>query len=124
MNSTRQGNGSSSCQGEKGRARNNSQTNNTGLAFGWVHQACMRPCPPDAMPIMGEVPGAEGLYIAAGHNCWGILWAPITGLAMAELMVDGQSSVNLAPFTLQRFMARAKGGRGRKNVNEAVGEQW
>jgi glycine/D-amino acid oxidase-like deaminating enzyme len=33
-------------------------------------QACMRPCPPDAMPYMGSVPGYEGAYINAGHNCW------------------------------------------------------
>jgi glycine/D-amino acid oxidase-like deaminating enzyme len=33
-------------------------------------QACMRPCPPDAMPYMGAVPGVEGAYMNAGHNCW------------------------------------------------------
>jgi glycine/D-amino acid oxidase-like deaminating enzyme len=33
-------------------------------------QACMRPCPPDAMPYMGAIPGFEGAYINAGHNCW------------------------------------------------------
>jgi glycine/D-amino acid oxidase-like deaminating enzyme len=33
-------------------------------------QACMRPCPPDAMPYMGSVPGYKGAYINAGHNCW------------------------------------------------------
>ena len=33
-------------------------------------QACMRPCPPDAMPFMGAIPGCEGAYINAGHNCW------------------------------------------------------
>ena len=33
-------------------------------------QACMRPCPPDAMPYMGKIPGLEGAYINAGHNCW------------------------------------------------------
>jgi glycine/D-amino acid oxidase-like deaminating enzyme len=33
-------------------------------------QACMRPCPPDAMPYMGSVPGYQGAYINAGHNCW------------------------------------------------------
>ena len=32
-------------------------------------QACMRPCPPDAMPYMGEIEGCEGAYINAGHNC-------------------------------------------------------
>ena len=33
-------------------------------------QACMRPCPPDAMPYMGRIPSYEGAYINAGHNCW------------------------------------------------------
>lgn len=39
-------------------------------------QACMRPCPPDALPYMGEVPGFEGAYMNAGHNCWyvKIIW--------------------------------------------------
>ena len=32
-------------------------------------QACMRPCPPDAMPYMGGVPGYEGAFCNAGHNC-------------------------------------------------------
>jgi len=32
-------------------------------------QACMRPCPPDAMPYIGSIPGYEGAYINAGHNC-------------------------------------------------------
>jgi glycine/D-amino acid oxidase-like deaminating enzyme len=35
-----------------------------------VTQACMRPCPPDALPYMGRIPGHVGAYINAGHNCW------------------------------------------------------
>jgi glycine/D-amino acid oxidase-like deaminating enzyme len=35
-----------------------------------VTQACMRPCPPDALPYMGRIPGHDGAYINAGHNCW------------------------------------------------------
>jgi glycine/D-amino acid oxidase-like deaminating enzyme len=35
-----------------------------------VTQACMRPCPPDALPYMGKIPGYRGAYINAGHNCW------------------------------------------------------
>lgn len=49
-------------------------------------QACMRPCPPDALPMMGPVPDVEGAYIAAGHNCWGILWAPITGCGIVAFV--------------------------------------
>lgn len=33
-------------------------------------QACMRPCPPDALPYMGKIPGHRGAFINAGHNCW------------------------------------------------------
>ena len=33
-------------------------------------QACMRPCPPDALPYMGEISVCEGAFVNAGHNCW------------------------------------------------------
>jgi glycine/D-amino acid oxidase-like deaminating enzyme len=88
-------------------------------------QACMRPCPPDAKPYMGAIPGYKGAYINAGHNCWGIAWAPASGLAMAELITEGDSSsINLKPFSPARFTRRATGGRGRKKGGEDVGEQW
>ena len=41
-------------------------------------QACMRPCPPDAMPYMGSVPGYQGAFINAGHNCWYVGLVAIT----------------------------------------------
>lgn len=89
-------------------------------------QACMRPCPPDAKPYMGAVPGYHGAYINAGHNCWGIAWAPACGKAMSELVLDGQSrSVDLRPFDPTRFTpAQGRGGRGRKKGSLSVGEQW
>lgn len=88
-------------------------------------QACMRPCPPDGMPLMGKVPHMSGAYVSAGHNCWGILWAPVSGLAMSELILDGKAScVNLAPFAPGRFTQSKVGRRGRKRGEVAVGEQW
>eukprot|EP00903_Cladosiphon_okamuranus_P015426 g14249.t1 len=90
-----------------------------------VTQACMRPCPPDGLPIMGEVPGVRGAYISAGHNCWGILWAPVTGLLMSELLVDGKAStVNIGPFSPSRFMRKASSRGRRKGASDLVGEQW
>eukprot|EP00585_Thalassiosira_rotula_P012330 CAMPEP_0196132062 /NCGR_PEP_ID=MMETSP0910-20130528/1813_1 /TAXON_ID=49265 /ORGANISM="Thalassiosira rotula, Strain GSO102" /LENGTH=439 /DNA_ID=CAMNT_0041391605 /DNA_START=224 /DNA_END=1540 /DNA_ORIENTATION=+ len=89
-------------------------------------QACMRPCPPDAKPYMGPVQGWDGAYINAGHNCWGIAWAPACGKAIAELVLEGSCrSVNLKPFDPARFTAsKGRGGRGRKKGNVDVGEQW
>ncbi|CAM9561348.1 unnamed protein product [Discosporangium mesarthrocarpum] len=90
-----------------------------------VSQACMRPCPPDALPIMGEVPDLRGAYISAGHNCWGILWGPVTGLLMAELLVDGKATTaDIEPFSPGRFMSTAQRRGRRRGAEEFVGEQW
>ena len=69
-----------------------------------LSQACYLPNPPDGLPVIGKVPGTNGAYIATGHTCWGILNSPGTGAAMAELIVDGKSSVvDLTPFDPGRF---------------------
>jgi glycine/D-amino acid oxidase-like deaminating enzyme len=62
-------------------------------------QACYRPVTDDGLPLIGPVPGAAGAYVATGHGPWGMLNAPATGLALAELIVDGAASlVDLRPF--------------------------
>jgi glycine/D-amino acid oxidase-like deaminating enzyme len=67
-------------------------------------QACFRPIVRDGLPLIGRVRGVEGAYIATGHSVWGILNAPATGEAMAELIADGEArSVDLAPFNPARL---------------------
>ena len=51
-----------------------------------ARQACYRPICEDAMPLIGAIPGVQGAYVATGHNCWGMLNAPGTGYALAELI--------------------------------------
>jgi glycine/D-amino acid oxidase-like deaminating enzyme len=69
-----------------------------------TENACYRPVCADALPLMGEVPGIAGAFVATGHNCWGILNAPASGAAMAELIAEGNCTiVDLAPFTPARF---------------------
>jgi glycine/D-amino acid oxidase-like deaminating enzyme len=64
-----------------------------------ARQACYRPVTRDGMPLIGAIPGLEGAYVATGHSVWGILNAPATGEAMAELIADGAAhSVDLSPF--------------------------
>jgi len=90
-----------------------------------ITQACMRPCPPDAKPYMGQIADYKGAYINAGHNCWGIAWAPACGKSMAELVMEGESKcIDLSPFSPLRFTKQKKGGRGRKKRGSSVGEQW
>lgn len=74
-----------------------------------AEQACFLPCTDDSVPVIGEVPGVKGCYVATGHSCWGILNGPATGAAVAELVLDGSSSiVDLSQFTPARFARRRK----------------
>ena len=41
-------------------------------------------------PLIGQT-STPGLWIAAGHTCWGIQNGPATGLLMSELIFDGQT---------------------------------
>lgn len=74
-----------------------------------AEQACFLPCTDDSVPVIGEVPGVKGCYVATGHSCWGILNGPATGASMAELVMDGRSSiVDLSAFSPSRFVRAAK----------------
>jgi glycine/D-amino acid oxidase-like deaminating enzyme len=75
-----------------------------------AEQACFLPCTDDGVPVIGELPGIAGCYVATGHNCWGILNGPATGAAMAELVLDGRATiVDLTRFSPARFVGRRKG---------------
>jgi len=67
-------------------------------------QACFRPVTMDGMPVIGAVPDVAGAYVATGHSVWGMLNAPATGEAVAELIVDGDATtVDIAPFRPERL---------------------
>ncbi|HUA51611.1 MAG TPA: FAD-dependent oxidoreductase [Candidatus Sulfotelmatobacter sp.] len=69
-----------------------------------ARQACFRPVTEDGLPLIGAVPGVPGVYVATGHNVWGMLNGPATGEAMAELILDGAArTVDLTPFDPRRL---------------------
>lgn len=68
-----------------------------------ARQACFRPVTQDGLPLIGKVPGSEGVYVATGHNVWGILNAPATGEALAGLIAGLRPRVDLAPFDPKRL---------------------
>jgi glycine/D-amino acid oxidase-like deaminating enzyme len=69
-----------------------------------ARQACFRPVTQDGLPLIGRVQQTEGVYVATGHNVWGILNAPATGEALAELIADGVArSTDLTPFDPMRL---------------------
>jgi glycine/D-amino acid oxidase-like deaminating enzyme len=67
-------------------------------------QACFRPVAEDGLPLIGAVPGVAGAYLATAHSVWGMLNAPATGDAMAELILAGCCAhVDLTPFAISRL---------------------
>jgi glycine/D-amino acid oxidase-like deaminating enzyme len=68
-------------------------------------QACYRPIARDGLPVIGTVPELEGTYVATGHSVWGMLNAPGTAEALAELITTGTASLDLAPFSPSRIAA-------------------
>ena len=64
-----------------------------------ARQACYRPVTRDGLPLIGRVSGVAGAYVATGHSVWGILNAPATGEALAELITEGTArTIDLSPF--------------------------
>jgi glycine/D-amino acid oxidase-like deaminating enzyme len=67
-------------------------------------QACYRPVTQDGLPLIGRIADLDNAYVATGHSVWGILNAPATGEAMAELILDNAARrVDLSPFDSGRL---------------------
>ena len=58
---------------------------------------------PDKHPIIGAVPELAGFLCAAGFSGHGIMHAPATGEAIAELIVNGRTSLDVTPLAYDRF---------------------
>jgi D-amino-acid dehydrogenase len=63
----------------------------------------LRPCMPDGLPVVGPVPGHHGLFIATGHGMLGLTLGPITGRLIAESILDGAPSMDIAALRPDRF---------------------
>jgi glycine oxidase len=65
--------------------------------------AGFRPGTPDGLPIIGRDPSMAGLIYATGHFRNGILLAPITAAAVADMVEGKAPSVRLEPYGVDRF---------------------
>ncbi|RKP54106.1 FAD-binding oxidoreductase [Cohnella endophytica] len=66
--------------------------------------AGLRPWTPDHLPIVSEVDGLPGFFIAAGHEGDGISLAAVTGKLMGELLTGAATTcIPAAPLRFDRF---------------------
>ena len=62
---------------------------------------------PDGDPLIGPVPGIEGLYIASGMNSHGVTIAAATGHMIADWIAGDEHRFETAPYDPTRFGAKA-----------------
>jgi len=58
---------------------------------------------PDELPVLGPIPGIEGLVVATGFSGHGFGIGPIAGRLMTEVIVDGKASLDIGDFHFSRF---------------------
>lgn len=65
--------------------------------------AGLRPAAADGLPLIGRLPGSLHQWMATGHYRNGILLAPATAVAFADILEDRVSPVDLKPFDPARL---------------------
>jgi len=63
-----------------------------------VTWAGLRPATADGLPLIGALPGHDGLFVAAGHGMLGVTLAPATAAFLAPLVLEGRMAPELEPF--------------------------
>lgn len=63
----------------------------------------LRPCSADRLPLIGPVPGWQGVYMLAGHFRSGMLLSAMSTRIIAELIAHGQSPIPIDAFHCGRF---------------------
>jgi len=62
-----------------------------------------RPCTPDGMPVIGPLPSHPRVIVATGHAMMGMTLGPVSGRAVAELLLGEPPSVDLSMLRADRF---------------------
>ena len=57
----------------------------------------------DVKPVIGPVPGVDGLYVGAHFHSGGFAYNPVSGLLIAEHVVDGGTRIDSEMYSPARF---------------------
>ena len=71
-----------------------------GLAHSWVGSYDITP---DWNPVLGPVPGVEGLLMAYGFSGHGFKLSPMVGKLLAQSVLGMESDVDIRPYRATRY---------------------
>lgn len=66
-------------------------------------QVGARPITPDGLPVIGQLPGFDNVWIATGHGMLGVTLAPATAHLLSDLIEDRDNRHKAAAFDTARF---------------------
>lgn len=70
----------------------------------------LRPATPDGLPVIGRLPGAPAVLVAAGHGMLGSSTGPGTGELVAAMLAGEPARIDVGPLSPARFGGRARKG--------------
>jgi len=56
-------------------------------------RACARPLAADGLPLLGAVPGIDGLYLVTGHGAWGVTLGPGSARLVAQAVMGAGDDI-------------------------------
>lgn len=62
-----------------------------------------RPSMPDSLPVIGPTRAHDNCFLAFGHGHLGLTLGPITGRLIADCMEGKASTIDLSPYSPERF---------------------
>lgn len=62
-----------------------------------------RPSVPDTVPVIGPVPGHEGLFTCFGHGHCGLTAGPASGKLVVQQMMGERVDFDTKPYSIERF---------------------
>jgi D-amino-acid dehydrogenase len=63
----------------------------------------LRPATPDQLPVIGSVPGVEGIYLATGMGATGLHLGPYSGKLAADWVRGEAQDADIKAFSIGRF---------------------
>ncbi|MCB1438942.1 MAG: FAD-dependent oxidoreductase [Nitratireductor sp.] len=62
-----------------------------------------RPATSDSIPVIGELPGAKGVFAGFGHHHVGLTGGPATGRLLSQIIDGAKPNIDLEPYSPLRF---------------------